>query len=54
MAAVGDTLPTPVAKANAAAVCPDGNEREVGIGTWRATRHVARRAGRAAAGARAA
>jgi hypothetical protein len=35
IAAPGDTSPTPVAKANAAALCPEGNEREIGMCTWR-------------------
>ena len=30
------TLPAPPAKAKAAAEWPEGNEREHGIGTWRA------------------
>ena len=30
-AAAGDAWPTPVANANAAAVCPEGNEVELGI-----------------------
>jgi hypothetical protein len=33
--AAGSSRPAPVAKATAAAVWPEGNEREIGIRTWR-------------------
>ena len=34
--ASGKAVATPVAKAAALAACPDGNDVELGIGTWRA------------------
>ena len=45
--AAGDTWPTPVANAKAAAEWPEGNERELGIRTWRAAgMSTSRRSGR--------
>lgn len=42
-----DVSPTPVANAKAAAECPKGNERELGIRTWRGSgTSPARRSGR--------
>ncbi len=42
MAAPGITSPTPVAKANAAALCPEGNERERGHRHLSCKRHSGR------------
>jgi hypothetical protein len=37
MPAAGIAAPTPVAKANAEAECPEGQDVELGISTWRVT-----------------